>query len=93
MTLNFQKKGSVYEATASISGDAVLVVERANAGGFEIKLSHKNNGNYVPTQLQPQERAVLSGQYIDTVIHDEAYPVYLKFTSTEEVLNAELWEV
>lgn len=93
MELNFTKNGSIYEAKATLTGDSVLSVERVNAGSFTLWQSHKDNGNYTPVQLSPTEHAILANQYIDTVLHDDSYPVYIKFVSTEEVIVAELMEV
>lgn len=86
MTITFEKKGSMYVAETSVSGDFAVHAKLKGKGIFTISKSVVDDGEYAKAWSE-----VADGCY-DRAFKDGVYPLYLRITSTVEVENAVIVE-
>lgn len=83
MDLDFEQKGGEYIATASVTADYALHLERAKGGWLRLEQTSVEDGLYAKCDLpQAFQNAP---RVIDYTFTHGVYPMYIKIRSESEV--------
>lgn len=90
MDLSFEQKGSEWIATAAVSGDYALHLERAKGGWLRLEQTSVEGGLYAKCNLpQAFQNAP---RVIDHTFAHGVYPMNIKIRSASEVVSGTITE-
>lgn len=87
MKIQFEKAKDKYIGFAQITDVCAIHVVRTDSGRFDIFQSHVDDGNYAAVQ---ESTNVLYPKVVDLTLEEKVFPLYLKFVSDTEVIDAEI---
>lgn len=89
-SLSFEQDGNEYVATATVSADYALHLEREDKGYVLIEQTHVNGGEYAQTYPAPYMR--IAPKNFDHAFSHGVYPVYIKIRSQSAVTSGSIIE-
>lgn len=87
--LTFSKSGDIYVATATVSSDYALHIERKYIGLFRISQARREGDRYMECQL-PENLSKGNFTVLDWSFGHGVYPLNIRIESSSEVTKASI---